>query len=218
MNEQLARDVVLVRAIETADAKREVLSDDDRMYASRSARELAQWQAADSKTAATLDHFLQQRSEQILKRLAERTPALGAFLHRRPLLPALSVLLPVLGLLAGAALDRIADPHRVDLLSAPLLLIIGWNLLVYLILLVWPLVPRKDTGWPGRACCAGSPSARPRCRASCRRCWRRALTHFMAEWARLRQQRCARRALPRGAPVPRPLRWAPSCRCTRAAC
>jgi len=38
MNEQIARDVVLVRAIETADEKREVLSEDDRMYASRSAR------------------------------------------------------------------------------------------------------------------------------------------------------------------------------------
>lgn len=185
MNEQLARDVVLVRAIETADAKREVLSDDDRMYASRSARELAQWQAADSKTEATLDHFLQQRSEQILKRLTERTPALGAFLHRRPLLPALSVLLPVLGLLAGAALDRIADPHRVDLLSAPLLLIIGWNLLVYLILLVWQLVPSKGTGWtrPGflRRLSVGKatlPRKLPGVLVA-------ALTHFLAEWAQL---------------------------------
>jgi hypothetical protein len=149
MKEQVARKVTLVRAIETSDIKHEVLSDDDRMYANRSARELAQWSAADSKSPLTLDHFLEQRSEQILKRLAERTPAFRAFLHRRPLLPMLSVLLPLLALIAGAAIDHIADPHRVDLLSAPLLLIIGWNLLVYVILLVWLLIPSKRTGWAG---------------------------------------------------------------------
>jgi len=73
MKEQVARRVVLVRAIETADAGHTVLSEDDRRYASRSARELAAWQASDSKSAMTQEHFLQQRSEQILKRLAERT-------------------------------------------------------------------------------------------------------------------------------------------------
>lgn len=149
MKEQVARKVTLVRAIETADIKHEVLSDDDRMYASRSARELAQWSAADSKSELTLDHFLEQRSEQILKRLAERTPAFRTFVNRRPLLPMLSALLPLLALIAGAVIDHIADPHRVDLLSAPLLLIIGWNLLVYVILLVWLLIPSKRTGWIG---------------------------------------------------------------------
>jgi Protein of unknown function (DUF2868) len=185
MNEQVARDVVLMRAIETADTKHEVLSDDDRLYASRSARELAQWQAADTRSAATLDHFLQQRSEQILKRLAERTPAFGAFLRRRPLMPKLAAMLPVLGLLAGAGLDRIADPHRVDLLSAPLLLILGWNLLVYLVLLAWSLVPSRPTGWAGpellRRLSVGKaalPRKLPTTMAF-------ALTQFMAEWAQL---------------------------------
>lgn len=141
MNEQTARDVVLVRAIETADQKKEILSDDDRIYASRSARELAQWRAADRKTDVTGDDFLQQRAEQILKRLTERTPALANFVKRRDPLSALSLALPVIALLLGAGLDRITDPHRVDLLSAPLLLIIGWNLLVYLGLLVWLFIP-----------------------------------------------------------------------------
>ena len=61
MNEQGARRVVLVRAIETADSGHQVLSEDDRKYASRSARELAAWQASDSKSAVTQDLFLQQR-------------------------------------------------------------------------------------------------------------------------------------------------------------
>jgi len=147
MNEQAAKNVTLVRAIETADTSNEILSDDDRLYASRSARELAQWSAADSKTAVTLDHFLEQRAEQIVKRLAQRIPAFGAFARRRTILPALSILLPLAALVLGAAIDHIADPHRIDLLSAPLLLIVGWNLVVYVVLLAWLFVPSKRTGW-----------------------------------------------------------------------
>jgi hypothetical protein len=148
MNEQIARNVVLVRAIEMADQKKEVLSEDDRMYASRSARELAQWQASDKQSDVTADDFLQQRSEQILKRLAERTPAFAGFAKRSTGLRALAWLLPLLALALGAALDRITDPHRVDLLSAPLLLIIAWNLLVYLGLFVSLFIPASATGGP----------------------------------------------------------------------
>jgi hypothetical protein len=142
MNVQRAGDVALVRTIETLDVKREILSEDDRMYASRSARELAQWQAADSKSEVTSEQFLQQRAEQILKRLSERIPAFGAFLQRRGISRTLTIGLPLLALVFGAVVDRIGDPHRVDLLSAPLLAIIGWNLVVYVALLVKPLLPR----------------------------------------------------------------------------
>jgi hypothetical protein len=62
-------------------------------------------------------------------------------------MPKIAVLLPILGFIAGAGLDRIGNPHRVDLLSAPLLLILAWNLLVYLALIVWALIPSKNTGW-----------------------------------------------------------------------
>jgi hypothetical protein len=152
MNEQVARDVVLVRAIETTDEKQEILSADDRIYASQSAKALAQWQAADAKSEATPDHFLQQRSEQILKRLSERHPAFGRFVKQRNPLNALAWILPILALLLGAGLDRITDPHRVDLLSGPLLLIIGWNLLVYISLVIWLFIPAKKqtalhVGW-----------------------------------------------------------------------
>ncbi len=185
MNEQVARNVVLVRAIESADANHEVLSDDDRKYASRSAKELAAWQAADSKTAVTQHHFLQQRSEQIIKRLGERSPAFAAFAKRRLGLGAVWLALPFLGFVSGAVIDRIADPHRVDLLSAPFLLIIGWNLLVYLGMLVWALVPGKRHGWAGpnllRRLSVGKavvPRKLPAPMAT-------GLTAFMAEWAAL---------------------------------
>ncbi len=185
MNEQGARRVVLVRAIETADTGHQVLSEDDRKYASRSARELAAWQASDSKSAVTQDLFLQQRSEQILKRLAERTPAFAAFQKRALGLPGFWAALPLLALFAGALLDRIADPHRVDLLSAPLLFIVGWNLLMYVVLLVWALIPRRKTGLAGQGLLrrlsvgkAVAPRKLPAPLAA-------GLTAFMAEWAQL---------------------------------
>lgn len=183
MNEEVARNVVLVRAIETADVAHSVLSDDDRKYATRSARELAAWQASDSGTAMTQHHFLQQRAEQILKRLSERSPAFGTFVRRRPGMTALWTGLPFLAFIAGAVLDRVADPHRVDLLSAPLLLIIGWNLLVYLGLLVWTLVPgrRKRGSGSGllRRLSVGKaqvPRKLPGALAD-------GVAHFLAEWA-----------------------------------
>lgn len=185
MNEQLARDVVLVRAIESSDTGRTVLSDDDRLYASRSARELAQWQAADSKSAVTFELFLQQRSEQILKRLADRTPALKPLLQSAAIGRWLAIGVPLLALLAGALLDRIADPHRVDLLSAPLLGIITWNLVVYLCLLIWAVLPAKKTGASllRRFSVGGGklPRKLPAALAA-------GLTRFIAEWAEMSAQ------------------------------
>jgi hypothetical protein len=52
-------------------------------------------------------------------------------------------MLPALALLFGILADRIGDVHRVNLLSAPLLLILLWNLAVYMLLLMRPLLPRR---------------------------------------------------------------------------
>lgn len=188
MNEQVARDVVLMRAIETVDIKSEILSQEDRMYASRSAKELAQWQAADSKSPATAEHFLQQRAELILKRLSERTPAFAAFAQRRPGLKGFSIALPVAGLILGAGLDRITDPHRVDLLSAPLLAIIGWNLLVYVILLAWLFVPSKHTGWASKKLLRRASAGKSAIKRKLPQVLSVALLSFMSEWAALRDR------------------------------
>jgi hypothetical protein len=182
MNEQVARDVVLVRAIETSDRQREVLTDDDRLYASRSARELAQWQAADKKTELTVDHFLQQRSDLLLKRLAERSTPFRAFLKRGTAWRGLAIGLPLLALLVGAGIDRIGDPHRVDLLSAPLLGIICWNLLVYLGMLLWLVIPHRAAPHPWLQRLAVGKPTLPRKLAAPLSA---ALLEFMTEWGRI---------------------------------
>jgi hypothetical protein len=140
MDEAAAREVLLVKAIETADQARAVLSDDDRRHASRSARELAQWDATERKQPLTPALFLHRRATQILARLAGRKPAAAVFFKPRPWGRLAAIVLPFAALLCGVLADRIGDPHRVDLLSAPLLLMLAWNLLVYAGLLLWPLL------------------------------------------------------------------------------
>ncbi|MFZ6749692.1 DUF2868 domain-containing protein [Undibacterium sp. Ren11W] len=146
MNESLVRNIVLVQAIENADAERQILSDDDRSYASRSANELAQWAAAEQRVALSPELFLQTRAEQVLKKILERHSGLARFVAGKSRLAAVGWGLPLLAFLCGALLDRISDPHRVDLLSAPLLLIVGWNLLVYVLLLAQMIFPGVGRG------------------------------------------------------------------------
>ena len=185
MNEGAARKVVLMRAIENADIGRQVLSEDDRLYAGKSARELAQWEAADRKSAVTAALFLEKRAEQILKKMTERAPAFAAVVKPRGTLRALGMALPVLAALAGALVDRIGDTHRVDLLSAPLLIIIGWNLAAYLLLLFWRLAPTSSKHRAGAGLFtqwAEAGTAKPRKLPST---LATAVTRFAAEWATL---------------------------------
>jgi hypothetical protein len=76
--------------------------------------------------------------------LAASHPTLGALQRPSALWSGLALACPVLALLAGIATDRIGNPYRVDLLSAPLLIIIGFNLLSYATLAV--LAVRRKPG------------------------------------------------------------------------
>ena len=169
MNEQVARDVVLVRAIETVDRKHEILTDDDRKYASRSAKELASWQAADSKSAVTADHFLQQR----------RSRSCGGWPSVRRRFPPFSTAAPAgrpcrsacrwprwsSAPLPTASAIRTASTCCRPLCS-PSSAGTCWSTLC-----CWPGCScRAGTlAGPGRQRCAASAPAAPRCRASCRR-------------------------------------------------
>ncbi len=141
MDEQAARNIVLVRAIEITDSDKQVLSDDDRTYASRSALELAHWQASEDKSSVTPALLLQKRAEQILKKIAERTPAFAVATRATGWTLWAGWIVSVAAFLFGALADRLTDPHRVDLLSAPLLGIMLWNVAVYGFILVTQFVP-----------------------------------------------------------------------------
>lgn len=141
MREEQARSVMLMAAVETSDVERRLLSEEDRRHATRGAADLAHWDQteagnAEGAAASLREVFLIKRAQLLLQKLAERHPAFASFNRQRPAWPLLGMGLPVLALLLGFAADRIADPHRVDLLSPPLLGIVAWNLLIYLGLLL----------------------------------------------------------------------------------
>lgn len=141
ISETVAHDILMVQTIESSDAQHQVLSKDDRSYATESALKLAQWDASDGKSALTPALLLQKRAELLLKKMTERHPGFATFTAHRQVGRLAGISLPMLALVAGFAIERIADPHRVDLLSAPLLLILGWNMAVYLVLLASLFMP-----------------------------------------------------------------------------
>lgn len=183
MDERAAHDVLMVKAIETSDRDHRILSEDDRRYASRTARELAQWTAAERGQAFTADLFLEKRAQQLLTRLSERAPAAAGMLRPRPWMRLAGIVLPALALLIGMLADRIGDVHRVNLLSAPLLLILVWNLAVYLLLLLRPLLPRRSSAARRRFGALHWP-ALPRARRAQAQ-FGAALARFAEEWLSL---------------------------------
>jgi hypothetical protein len=142
MDEQSARDVVLVRAIETTDASGTIFTADDRRYASRAAGELAHWQAAEQRTAATPEQFLAKRAGLALDKLSARAPALRALRSVR-WRPWIGWALPVTAFALGALAEHIADRQHVNVLAFPLLGILAWNVAAYVLLILRPLLERR---------------------------------------------------------------------------
>ncbi len=184
MKEKTARAILLVKAIEEADQQKEILTEDDRKFASRTARELAHWQAAEARSASTLPDFLYHRAEQLLKRLSARHKFFSRVAQGHSGMWGASWLLPLAALLAGGMAERFGDPHRVDVLSLPLLGIVAWNFLAYLLLVAWALVPSRRAGLrrglANRMALGGGrmPHRLPTALAA-------GVLQFMVDWARL---------------------------------
>lgn len=134
MDENTARDVLLVRAIETADPANRVLSEDDRRLATRSAAELARWDASAHGRPPSAEVFLGKRAELLIKRIAMQQPAIARAASALAWRPWIGIVIPLAALLIGLGLEHIADRQRVNILAFPLFAIVAWNLVVYLLL------------------------------------------------------------------------------------
>lgn len=137
------REVLLAQAIEQVDRAQTLVSAPERAAALQAALAGAQ---ARGVARPRLADVLLAHSAAVVQRAAGREGAIAA-LHAgdargRWLMRAL----PLIALALGLAADRVANAHRVDLLSPPLLLVLGWNLLMYASLL-------------GRALLRGRPGA-----------------------------------------------------------
>ena len=149
LNETAARDVLLIRAIESEDTAAALLTRDDRQYSSHAALNSSRLSedANRRQTAA----FLSRRARVALERLVGRYPSLERVgnLTRWPRL--LNWGLPLGALLVGLATNAI-DGNQLNILAFPLLGMLAWNLAIYVWLLVgWVrqrLGGRKSTEVP----------------------------------------------------------------------
>lgn len=142
MNERMARDVVLVRAIEATDGARDFWSDADRAWAGRTAAEIVGEKAPD-------DSFIGRRAALVLERLTDRFPKARA-LSRLP--ATRGVLAPVAAIAAfviGAAGVDVGPGRMINLLAPPVLALLVWNLAVYVALLVAWAASRHHRGARG---------------------------------------------------------------------
>ena len=141
LKEAAAREVLLVRAIESEDPQGAVLTQEDRRYASATA--LLEHGLGDDPGAAQTGAFLQRRANLAMTRLLARYPVLRRVcgLSRWPHWA--NWLFP-LGALAIGTATNVLDGPRLNILAFPLLGMLAWNLAVYLWLVVTALTPRRE--------------------------------------------------------------------------
>jgi hypothetical protein len=133
MNEAAARNVVLVRAFETAGAGRSGWSDADALWASRAAAEVV-------GAEADADRFIARRGELAAERLGERDRAVSRTLRGVTWRPWIGWALILIAFALGFATDYIGPARRVNVLAFPLLALVAWNLCAYAIIAVRAVV------------------------------------------------------------------------------
>jgi len=161
LNEAQARDVLLIRAIESSDVDGSVLPSSDRERASREA--LRQVQGGSKAVAAsgrTLDwseateRFVSQRAGLLLAGLARRYPALRAVSQVGRGRGWRTALLPIAALILGMASNELGGGRRINIVFFPLLGLLLWNLAVYALLVFQSL--RRPAATP-----AGTGASHP---------------------------------------------------------
>lgn len=183
VNEQIARDVVLVRAVESADAERAIFSNEDRMHASRAAAELARWRAGEQRQAASAESFIGQRAQLLAETLARRTPAIARTARAFAWPAWIDVALPVSAFALGALAEHVADRQHVNIVAFPLLAIVLWNIVVYVLLLLQPVLrasgAKVDLRGPRRWLAAGRQRLPSRLSGAASA----SLAAFVAQWS-----------------------------------
>lgn len=143
MHERAARRVILAHAIEAGDAQGRLLGQGERDQIDAQAREAALPGGATEPVIAP-ERFLDLRAQRVIAAIEARHPSLAALQDPGSWQGWLAIGLPLAAVAMGVLTDVVANPHRVDLVSLPLLAIVGWNLVAYLALVLgWALGRRR---------------------------------------------------------------------------
>jgi hypothetical protein len=142
MTEAEAREVTLLQAFETAQPPSPSWGDDDRRWADRVAQEAI---AGDAPAAA----FIAGRARHAMQRLLPRETAAARWLGRPVRDGSWLGIVAVVSLALGLFADAIGNEQRINLLAPPYWGVLLWNVVVYALLLVVPVVSllrRKPVG------------------------------------------------------------------------
>src|SRR5512146_1380816 len=138
MRQRALQTVLLVHAIEQTDLAGDALPLDDRTHASREAIDGRPVPAAGA-VAAQIDgdseRFLARRADALLARLRVRSPGVDRVLAAAAGPTGLDRALLLLAFVLGVGL-AFADGGRIDIFAYPLIGLVIWNLIVYLVLIV----------------------------------------------------------------------------------
>ena len=129
--EKEARQILLARAIEIVDSQGKLISD-----AERDALDVRAGEVARRAHGQRLDvgSALRSRAAEVLDVVGRRNPGIAALHEIPPWRGMLIMGLPLLTLVLGFSSDIVANPRWLDLVSLPLLAIVLWNLVFYLLL------------------------------------------------------------------------------------
>jgi hypothetical protein len=160
MRQRALQTVLLVHAIEQTDVVGDALSMDDRAHATREAIESRPLPATGAPAAIDGDseRFLARRADTLLARLRVRSPGVDRVLAAAASSTGLDRATLLLGFVVGVAI-AFADGGRIDIFAYPLIGLVIWNLIVYLVLIIRSFRSPGEGSQPAGAATAGEAAA-----------------------------------------------------------
>lgn len=149
MQQRALQTVLLVHAIEATDWDGQALSTADRAGATTAAAEegpLPEPGSEGTPPGADSERFLIRRAEALLARLRIRSPGIDRVLVAADGARGLDRATLVLAFAAGVAIS-FADGARIGIFAYPLLGLVVWNLIIYLLLIARLLRQRAGGSW-----------------------------------------------------------------------
>lgn len=193
MDECSARDVLLVQAIETADTARTILRDADRIAVGEAAAKAV-------GAGASVDAYLARRAALTLAGLDAREPRLRLLRDHRHAGAGIVAAAVAIAFVTGILAVHIGAAHRINLLAPPVLVLLAWNVAVYLLLAIGIVASRSRSQAAPRE---GLRVRLARLLGAVPRAWRRvarpgplatAIAAFSIDWMRLAAPLWQRRA------------------------